>query len=74
MRVIRKWNKMERYVNDVLIETEVFDYRERLYDEDELRGMLEGAGFKEIGVTKAYEHDVVPEGSDDDIVFSCRKT
>ena len=73
-RVIRKWNKMERYVNDVLIETEVFDYRERMYDEVELRGMLEVAGFKEIRVTKAYEHDVVPGDRDDGIVFSCQKT
>ena len=72
-RVIRKWNKMERYVDDVLIETEVFDYRERMYDEAELRGMLEAAGFSEIRVTKSYEHDVVPS-SEDGIVFSCQKT
>ncbi len=73
-RVIRKWNKTERYVNDVLTDTEVFDYRERMYDEIELRGMLEAVGFKEIRVTKAYEHDVVPNSEDEGIVFSCQKT
>lgn len=73
-RVIRKWNKMERYVNDVLTDTEVFDYHERLYDEVELRGMLEVAGFKEIRVTKSYEHDVVPASEDEGLVFSCQKT
>ena len=57
----------------MLTETEVFDYRERMYDEVELRGMLEVAGFKEIRVTKSYEHDVVPD-SDDGIVFSCQRT
>ena len=72
-RVIRKWNKMERFVDDVLTETEIFDYRERMYDEEEMRGMLEKAGFKEIQVTKAYEHDVVPSGKDG-MVFSCQKT
>jgi SAM-dependent methyltransferase len=71
-RVIRKWNKIERYVDNVLQETEVFDYRERMYEEAELRGMLEQVGFKEIHVTKSYEHDVAPEGGDG-FVFTCRK-
>lgn len=72
-RVIRKWNKMELYINDQLAKTEVFDYRERLYDKREMRKILETAGFKNINVTKSYEHDVVP-GSDDGMVFSCQKT
>lgn len=71
-RVIRKWNKLERYVNNVLAGTEVFDYRERMYDEAELRGLLEQAGFDEIRVTKSYEHDVVPD-SKDGLVFSCQR-
>jgi SAM-dependent methyltransferase len=72
-RVIRSWNKLERYIDHVLQETEIFDYHERLYDEGELREMLAGAGFKEIQVTKSYEHDIVPSG-DDGMVFSCHKT
>jgi ubiquinone/menaquinone biosynthesis C-methylase UbiE len=71
-RVIRKWNKKERFVNDVLQETEVFDYRERMYEETELRGMLEQAGFNEIQVTKAYEQDTMPSEGDG-IVFTSRK-
>lgn len=71
-RIIRKWNKMEQFVNDVLQETEVFDYRERLYDEAELREMLVSAGFDAVQTTKAYEFDAVPAGADG-IVFACQK-
>ena len=70
--MIRLWNKKERFVDDVLMETEVFDYIERLYDLDELEAELRAAGFDEISVTKAYAHDEKPEG-DDGFVFSCRR-
>jgi ubiquinone/menaquinone biosynthesis C-methylase UbiE len=56
-RVIRMWNKMERFVNDVLMETEIFDYRERLYELNEMKQAFEQAGFDEIHITKAYEHE-----------------
>jgi hypothetical protein len=32
--VIRKWNKMERFLSGRLVETEIFDYRERLYEKE----------------------------------------
>ena len=72
-RVIRSWNKTERFVENTLTETEIFDYYERMYEENELREMLMTAGFRDIHITKAYEHDTVP-GTDDGIVFSCQKT
>ena len=72
-RVIRKWNKMERFVDDVLTDTEIFDYRERLYDLDELQTALQQAGFDEVRVTKAYEHNVAPS-EQDGLVFSCHKS
>lgn len=72
-RVIRCWNKKERFVDNVLAETEIFDYHERMYEERELREMLTKAGFSNIQITKAYEHDVIPNEKDG-IVFSCQKT
>lgn len=72
-RVIRKWNKKERYVNDALQETEIFDYRERMYEEVELSSMLMQVGFDEIQVARAYEYGSPPDGSDG-IVFTCHKT
>lgn len=70
-RVIRKWNKMERFVDDVLTETEIFDYRERMYDLDELATMISRAGFSPPHVTQAYVHDADPHTSDG-LVFSCQ--
>lgn len=70
-RVIRKWNKMEHFVNDQLVDTEIFDYYERLYDVTELKGLLTEVGFDEIQVTKAYEPNSQPVDKDG-IVFSCR--
>jgi len=70
-RVIRKWNKMERFVNDQLVETEIFDYRERLYDLSEMKVELQEAGFDEIRVMKAYDPNTQPVGKDG-IVFACR--
>jgi hypothetical protein len=70
-RVIRKWNKMERFVNDQLVETEIFDYHERLYTISELEAALMTAGFNEIQVTKAFEPNTQPLEKDG-MVFSCR--
>ncbi len=72
-RVIRKWNKYEKYANDVLVKTEIFDYRERLFEETEMRNMMERAGFTDIQTMKAYEYDSAANESDG-IVFTCRKT
>jgi hypothetical protein len=69
--VIRNWNKFEKYVDGKLVETEVFDYRERLYDRVELEEMLTSAGFEDISVLKSYEH--VAPNENDDLVFICRK-
>lgn len=70
-RVIRNWNKYERYMDGRLMEVEVFDYNERFYDREEFTEMLRAAGFVNITGIKAYdgneptEHDV--------IVYTCHK-
>ena len=71
-RIIRKWNKLERFVDDILTETEVFDFRERMFEVDEIVPILEQAGFRNIRVNKAYEIGVAPLESDG-ILFSCHK-
>jgi SAM-dependent methyltransferase len=69
-RVIRNWNKYERYMDGKLISTEIFDYNERFYDRAEFEEMLRLAGFAHIRATKGYDggepqaHDI--------IVYSCR--
>jgi hypothetical protein len=72
-RVIRKVVNLERLHQGMRQGTEVFDYRERLYDQDELIIMLQAAGFHTIHVTKAYHHDQHPEPTDG-FVVSCQRT
>lgn len=71
-RVARNWNKYERYVSGQLVETEIFDYRERLYTRQEFETLLKSAGFTTIYVTKAYE-DETPPTEEDGLVFLVQK-
>ncbi len=71
-RVGRCWNKYEKYVGGMLVEVEVFDYRERLYIRSEFENLLKAVGFKTIVVTTAYDDsDIVTEN--DGMVFACQK-
>lgn len=70
-RIIRCWNKYEKYQDGVLRETEIFDYHERFYDEAEFVAMLQSAGFTEIKVSVADLND--GPGKDDWLVYSCRR-
>jgi hypothetical protein len=70
-RIIRCWNKFEKYVNGVLNETEIFDYHERFYDQAEFINMLQAANFAEIKVSKAHLGE--GPGADDWLVYSCRR-
>jgi SAM-dependent methyltransferase len=69
--IIRCWSKIESYVDQKLVETEVFDYRERLYRRQEMETMLSATGFKVEAVFKPYQHCDPQEG--DGLVFVCRK-
>jgi SAM-dependent methyltransferase len=71
-RIGRCWNKYEKYVDNQLVETEVFDYRERMYTRDEFESLLIKAGFRTIHVTAAYE-DSKDVKEDDGMVFTCQK-
>jgi SAM-dependent methyltransferase len=66
-RVIRNVTKFERFVGGKLIETELFDYNERLYDQSTVEGMLRVAGITSLSVTKAYD-DTTPSAQDSYVV------
>jgi hypothetical protein len=53
--VIRNWNKYERYVDGKLVDTEIFDYRERFYERDEMEALLTAAGFQDVGIIETHE-------------------
>ena len=68
-RVGRCLAKQERFVVSQLVETELFDYHERLYDQKEFEVVLQTAGFTHIKATIGYE----TTEQQDILVFSCRK-
>ena len=53
-----------------LVETEVFDYRERLYTRTEFENLLKSAGFKKVIVTTAYGN-LSEVTENDSMVFVC---
>ncbi len=71
-RIGKNWHKYERYVDSKLVETEIFDYRERMYTREEFESLLKEAGFKTIVVTTAYE-DSKSVTENDGMVFACQK-
>jgi hypothetical protein len=71
-RIGRNWIKYEKYMDGQLIETEIFDYRERMYTRDEFESLLRRADFRTIHVTTAYE-DSNDVKEDDGMVFICQK-
>lgn len=71
-RVIRNWTKYERFVDDKQVETEVFDYRERLYEVPEIVEAFKAAGFDEIRLMKGWTPDAEPGGHAEISIF-CRK-
>ncbi len=71
-RIGRCWNKYEKYVDNKLIETEAFDYRERMYRREEFENLLKAAGFKTTIVTRAYD-DSSAVGENDGMVFACQQ-
>lgn len=70
-RIVRCWTKYEQYRGDKLISTEIFDYRERMYEHDEFAAMLKAAGFGSIKMTKAFA-DTEPL-ENEDVVYICQK-
>lgn len=55
-----------------LLESEYEDFRVRSYEADELRGLVEAAGFSAVELLKAYD-EAPPDHDDDAFVLRCRK-
>jgi len=66
-RIWRVYTRMELWKDAQVVEREESDYRERLYNESEFRGLLAEAGFLNIQVKRTY--DGGEPGDGDDLVF-----
>ncbi|WP_058472705.1 class I SAM-dependent DNA methyltransferase [Legionella quateirensis] len=66
--------KYELVDNNRVIQTEVEEYKIRIYqDPSFLLNLLTEIGFREVRMVKAFERHASPEETDESIVFECRK-
>ncbi len=52
---------------------EIEEYSLRFYDPDEIQKLLQEAGFSQVRVIKAFEHDTLPNEGDSMVVYECKK-
>lgn len=72
--VVRLWVKHELFRQQVLENTEVFDYRERLFDQDVMEDLVRRAGFGNISLYRAYDRSAPLEPEDNFVVVCQRPT
>lgn len=66
--------KYELVDNNRVIQTEVDEYKIRIYqDPSFLLNLLTEISFREVRMVKAFERLASPEEADESIVFECRK-
>lgn len=66
--------KYELVDNNRVIQTEVEEYKIRIYqDTSFLFNLLTEIGFSEVRMVKAFDRLALPEETDESIVFECRK-
>lgn len=59
--------------NDKVIQTELEDYKLRLYDTQNLTNILNETGFTEIKIHKPFTRNIMPDENDTMVVFECKK-
>ncbi|OJW10040.1 MULTISPECIES: class I SAM-dependent DNA methyltransferase [Legionella] len=66
--------KYELIDNNCVIQTEVEEYKIRIYqDPSFLHNLLTEVGFSKVQIVKGFERNASPDEKDDSIVFECRK-
>lgn len=56
-----------------IIQTEIEEYKIKLYEKNELNRLLNQAGFSDVRVIKAFNRNALPEMNDESIVYQCIK-
>ena len=56
-----------------IIHTEIEELRVKIYEKNQLMGMLKSAGFKHTRMLKAFDQSSGPTNQDESIVYECRK-
>jgi hypothetical protein len=56
-----------------IVQTEIEDFKVRLYDSDELSSMLRDVGFSVIKKLKAFDCEKSADKNDEVVIFECKK-
>ncbi|HAT6937590.1 TPA: methyltransferase domain-containing protein [Legionella pneumophila] len=72
-KICNSIGKYELVHNNNIIHTEVEELRIRIYDPQELTGILKSCGFKNVRLIKAFDSAATPDAQDETIVYECRK-
>lgn len=65
--------KYELVKGNQIIQTEIEEYKVKLYEPEELTTLLKLCGFKEINLIKAFDKNQIPDNDDEVIIYECRK-
>ena len=65
--------KFELVDDNKVVQTEVEEYRFKVYEHQQLLNLLDEACFKNVKVMKAFDRNSKPEKGDKTIVYECRK-
>ena len=66
--------KYELIDNNRVIQTEVEEYKIRIYqDTSFLHNLLTEVGFSNVRMVKGFDRNASPDEKDESIVFECRK-
>jgi SAM-dependent methyltransferase len=70
--IVHSIHRYELVVDGKLVETEFEDFDTRAYARDEMIGLLEEAGFRDVKMYRAYAFDE-PRETDEDAVYECTR-
>lgn len=65
--------KFELIAENKVIQTQIEEYRIRIYSPQELLKALRDVGFTQVKICKAFDQTKSPNASDETIVYECRK-
>ena len=65
--------RYELVVDNKIIQTQIEEFKVRVYNPDELVKIVKDVGFSSVKLRKCYDHGELPCETDEVIVYECRK-
>ena len=65
--------KYELIDKNQVIQTEIEEYKIKIYEPRSLLGLLKSIGFRDVKILKAFDRSNSPTDSDESVVYECKK-